>query len=146
MRLLDDTTPQARRVLTEAYRRIPPGRRWRLLDDAYRHGRMLHATGYRQRHPAATALEIHLDFIRQTLGEKYVRLFPEGIVIMPSPEQSRVLPLAVAAFRKLGIPYAVGGSTASSLHGERRSTEDADITAEPFPGREAEFAALFGPE
>ena len=54
MKLLDDTTPEARRVLIEAYRRIPPSRTWKLLDDGYRFGRMLHASGYRQRHADAT--------------------------------------------------------------------------------------------
>jgi hypothetical protein len=46
----------------------------------------------------------------------------------------------------LGIGFALGGSWASSLHGIPRDTRDADITAEPFPGREAEFAAAFGPD
>ncbi len=51
-----------------------------------------------------------------------------------------------AALRRLGVGFALGGSWASSLQGESRNTRDADITAEPFPGREAEFAAAFGPD
>ena len=34
----------------------------------------------------------------------------------------------------------------SSLHGRPRCDWNADIVAEPFPGREAEFAAAFGPD
>lgn len=47
-------------------------------------------------------------------------------------------------FTTLGIPYALGGSMASSIYGIRRDTLDADITAEPFPGKEAQLAAAFG--
>src|SRR5258708_15655699 len=105
---------------------------------------MLHAGGYRQRHPDATPLDIHLDWIRQTLGEQYVRLFPKDTVIMLNPEQTRVLMMVIAAFRQLNISYAVFCLTKRSFHGLRRGSEDADVTAEPFPGREAEFAALVG--
>jgi len=33
-------------------------------------------------------------------------------------------------FEKLGIPYFVGGSLASSLHGIPRATNDADLVAD----------------
>src|SRR5262249_46725961 len=146
MKLLDDTTPEARRGLIEAYRHISGGRRWELLGDAHPYGRLLPATRDRLRHPTAADLDISLDYLPQGLGEKYARLFPEGTAIMLSPEQSRVVLTVVAAFNQLKIPYALGGSSASSIHGVRRSTEDADITVEPFSGREAEFAAKFGSE
>jgi hypothetical protein len=35
---------------------------------------------------------------------------------------------------------------ASSVHGVSRFTHDADITVSPFPGREGEFLAAFGPD
>jgi hypothetical protein len=47
-------------------------------------------------------------------------------------------PLAVAslvarALEDLGVPYFVGGSLASTLHGEPRFTQDADLVAELQP-------------
>jgi hypothetical protein len=36
----------------------------------------------------------------------------------------------VEAFEKLGVPYLVGGSLASALHGTARSTLDADLVAD----------------
>src|SRR5437879_5817617 len=44
-------------------------------------------------------------------------------------------PVAVAVIigrelEKLGVPYVVGGSFASSLHGEPRSTNDVDVVAD----------------
>lgn len=44
---------------------------------------------------------------------------------------------------RLEIPYAVGGSWASSLLGKPRLTHDVDMTVEPFPGKETAFCACF---
>lgn len=45
-------------------------------------------------------------------------------------EATRVTLLVTQTLERLGIPYAVGGSLASSLHGIMRSTLDVDIVAE----------------
>ncbi len=45
-------------------------------------------------------------------------------------ETTRVTLLVTRALEALGIPYAVGGSLASSLHGVMRSTLDVDIVAD----------------
>ena len=58
----------------------------------------------------------------------------------------RVVQEAVTVFEALAIPYALGGSMASSLLGKPRFTEDADLTADPFPGKEPELVARFGPD
>jgi hypothetical protein len=42
----------------------------------------------------------------------------------------RVTLLVTAVFEQMGIPYAVGGSLASSVHGVMRSTLDVDIVAD----------------
>lgn len=47
------------------------------------------------------------------------------------------------ALTGLAIPYALGGSMASSLLGVPRFTRDADLTVEPFPGREQALVACF---
>jgi hypothetical protein len=52
-----------------------------------------------------------------------------------------VLLKVVDAFDKLGIPYAVGGSIASSLHGLARSTQDADVLALIKPEQARALAA-----
>ena len=49
-------------------------------------------------------------------------------------------PLAVAArvahaFDAIGIPYWVGGSVATSIHGELRTTQDIDFVAQIHPGQ-----------
>ena len=50
----------------------------------------------------------------------------------------------LAVLTRLEIPYALGGSMASSLYGIARYTRDADVTAEPFPGKEAQLVGAFG--
>jgi hypothetical protein len=50
-----------------------------------------------------------------------------------------------AVLERLGILYLVGGSLASSLHGEARSTQDVDVVADLHPEHVAPFvAALSG--
>jgi len=45
-------------------------------------------------------------------------------------EPIEILPLVTATLDRLGIPWVVGGSIASSLHGEPRLTNDADLVVE----------------
>lgn len=45
-------------------------------------------------------------------------------------ESTRVTLLVTQTLEDLGIPYAVGGSLASSLHGVMRSTLDVDIVTD----------------
>ncbi|HET6594043.1 MAG TPA: DUF6036 family nucleotidyltransferase [Anaerolineales bacterium] len=45
-------------------------------------------------------------------------------------EATRLTLLVTQTLERLGIPYAVGGSLASSLHGVMRSTLDVDIVAD----------------
>lgn len=45
-------------------------------------------------------------------------------------EATRITLLVTQTLERIGIPYAVGGSLASSLHGVMRSTLDVDIVAD----------------
>ena len=45
-------------------------------------------------------------------------------------EASRITLLVAHALEQIGVPYAVGGSLASSVHGIMRSTLDVDIVAD----------------
>lgn len=142
---LSDTSPEVERRLAEAYRRMPPSRKWANLLRDFRFARALHAAGMRSREPGASLHDIQADWIRQVWGGPSPIPLPE--VLMEPSEQSFQPALAkvIAVFEGLDIGYAVGGSIASSLHGYSRMTNDADITAEPFPGKEALFVASFDP-
>lgn len=66
---------------------------------------------------------------------------------MHSPSESfSALAAVVETLDRLIIPYALGGSLASSIHGINRNTADADLSVEPFLGKEVEFVKSFGPD
>lgn len=145
MTRLSDTTPEAERVLAEAFRAMSPGRKWGILAREYRCARSLHEAGYRRRNPGATDLDIRRDWVRMMVGPT-----PGGgdggRTLNGDDENFEVLREVVATFDRLGVAYVLGGSYASGLHGTPRQTRDADLSVDPFPGREAEFVAGFGPD
>jgi hypothetical protein len=131
------------RVLIDCYRRMPAGRKWKLLGDSYRFARVLHAAGVRARNPNATEEVIQRDWALTTLGKGpwQERLRCD---MQPQPiEHQQVIREVIEALKQEGIGYAVGGSLASSVHGVPRYTQDADLTTEPFPGKEESFVARF---
>jgi hypothetical protein len=54
-------------------------------------------------------------------------------------DQERALGFIVEVFDTLGVPYMVGGSVASSMHGMPRMTQDVDIVAAMEPKHVAPF-------
>jgi hypothetical protein len=142
---LTDTPPEVERELIRIHRDMPPARKWAQMGRLYADGRYLHAAGVRRRNPAATPRDILRDWIVVNLGIDPPPPLGEPKEILP--KQSLLdLRDVVRAFDQLGVAYALGGSMASSHYGLSRHTNDADLTAEPFPGREEEFAAALGPD
>jgi hypothetical protein len=142
-----DTSPEAHRVLSEVYRRLHPSRKWEILHDVIRLGRDLHAAGVTDRNPDASWAEIRDDWVARNYGP-----IPEssraskGSTMSGPTELQLVLDHVVEILDRLAIVYALGGSFASSVYGISRSTIDADICVEPFPGKESLFADSFGPD
>jgi hypothetical protein len=64
-----DTSPEARRVLYDLYRRMPLGRRLELAFDMYDTGKLLALAGLRMRHSDASEEEIWHLWARQHLGD-----------------------------------------------------------------------------
>jgi hypothetical protein len=141
---LSDTSPEAEKVLRRALLEMPFSRRWRQMGELYHLGQILHAAGYRDRHPGATPEEIAADF-RQSVAGRDLPHIKEAR--MASAEESLgVLTEVIAVLERLNIVYALGGSWASSLHGERRFTHDADLSVQPFPSQEKALVGSFGPD
>jgi hypothetical protein len=143
MSRLTDTSPDVTRRMIDAYRRMPLDRKWRNLGEDWMTVRLLHEAGYRRRNPNATGADIRSDWLRQTLGHALAVVVPETDMV-PLPF-APVLRTALRVFDRLGIGYAIGGSIASSMHGIGRMTRDADVTCEPFTGREVQFVSAFDP-
>jgi hypothetical protein len=140
---LTDTSPEAERVLVESYRRMPFAEKWRQMGAIYRTARALHAFGVRLRNPAATPQQIAEDWALQMrhgarpsfLGEQAMNTSDENFLVLRE---------VIGVFERLEIPHALGGSWASSLLGRMRFTQDADLSVEPFPGKEDAFCESFG--
>jgi len=62
------------------------------------------------------------------------------------PEPLRVTLAVTRVLERMGIPYFVGGSLASSAHGVARATLDADIIARIAPQQAGRFARELGTE
>ena len=139
---LSDTSREAEQVLRECYRRMPPEQKLRQVAALYRTARFLHAAGVRQRHPSATAADIAADWRTQAFSPALLAQLGESPV--PSSDDNLpVLQEVLAAFARLEVACALGGSWASSLLGKMRFSYDADLMAEPFSGKEAAFVACF---
>jgi hypothetical protein len=54
---INDTSPEAERVLIAIFRNMSMQDKWRQLQSLYRAGRDLHEMGYRQRRPDASPEE-----------------------------------------------------------------------------------------
>src|SRR5688572_23508162 len=122
MARLSDTTPEAERVLLGVLRALPFEPRWRQMGVLCGTGRRLHAAGLLARRPTATPAEILRDWARQAGYEPPARLLlVEGIVI-DNEDSIRVLKQVIEVLDRLGIPYALAGSWASSLLGKMRFT------------------------
>jgi hypothetical protein len=65
-----DTSPEARRVQYDLYRRMSPARKFQLLCHTYEMGRQLALAGLRMRHPEATKEGLWRLWARQHLGQK----------------------------------------------------------------------------
>jgi hypothetical protein len=140
---VNDTSPEAERVLTDVYRRMPAWRKWQILGEMYADARAMHAAGIRARNPQATDRDVLTAWLRTNLG--YPELEPRGDVVTNQPINSlHELRLVVRIFARLGVPYVLGGSMASSIHGVDRYTRDADITVEGLAGKEEQLPAAFG--
>jgi len=64
---------------------------------------------------------------------------------MTLAEPVHITQLVTDALERLGIPYLVGGSLASSLHGTPRATQDADLVVDLKPGQVTQFVKELGP-
>ncbi len=59
-------------------------------------------------------------------------------------EPGEALAEVLGALGQLEIPYFIGGSTASSVHGAVRATKDVDVVADIHAEQSTEFAAALG--
>lgn len=133
-----DTSRDAEEVQIEILRHASPQEKAEMLRGLHRAALDLTRQGLRRRHPEASGAELERLQAELWLGRDLAcRAFRDAPKLAPR-NGALMDPLAVAslvarALDDLGVPYFVGGSLASTLHGEPRFTRDADLVAELQP-------------
>jgi hypothetical protein len=146
MTTLSDTAPEVERLMFEAYRRMSPARKLKLVADAYVVARQLHSSGHHLRNPEATNADVNRAWALMTLGAgPWLDRMRYETMLQPA-EHIAPIKFVLRILDDLNIRYAIGGSLASSVHGQARYTQDANINVEPFPGKERLFALRFPSE
>jgi hypothetical protein len=137
-----DTSRDAEEVQIHLLRRASPQQKLEMLRGLHRSALALADQGLRRRHPSATRAELDRFRAELWLGRDLAR---QAYASAPAPAGlsgttpgDLMDPLAIAslvarALEDLGVPYFVGGSLASTLHGEPRFTRDADLVADLQP-------------
>jgi len=122
-----DTCIEAEIIQFNLWRQMQPAKRLALACAATRGCRQLALSGIKKRNPQLDSIYLKQEFIKATLGQEFIEIAQllETKLVMQDP-------IWLAAkigniLDTLSIPYYVGGSIASSAHGEPRSTQDADI-------------------
>jgi hypothetical protein len=129
-----DTSPEAERVLVGLLRRAEPWRKLQQLADANQTLAALALGALRLRYPTATPVELRRRLATQWLGEPLAALAHHAVVVGEGKAMqgnpTTVLLIVIDQFERLGIPYVLGGSMASAVHGTLRATLDADLVVD----------------
>jgi hypothetical protein len=135
----EDTQADVDRLQMEAYRRIAPAQKWRrvsadclALDRLAAAGRARRAEGEFGGGAGAGAVsEADASFQARNPDGRTASLVRDAP--LGDPQEDDPLAPALRLIRlldELGVSYAVGGSVASSIHGEPRATEDVDVVVD----------------
>ena len=102
-----------------------------MLHGLVKMARGLALAGVRSQFPETSSVKARLELARRILGSEW----PEACSLPEGTLMTEVNPLEVAVsvtqtLEELEVPYFIGGSIASTLHGMVRTTNDADIIAD----------------
>ncbi len=137
--LSEDTNPAVERMQTAIMARLPAWRKLQLIAGINTLLSTLAVEGIAERCPDANADEVWFRLDARRVGAVVARqlgmarvgraeAYKEGMYVTADPIP--VMMMVIAALERLGVPYYIGGSLASSVHGTYRATADADIVAD----------------
>jgi len=137
--LSEDTNPAVERMQTAIMARLPAWRKLQLIAGMNALLSTLALEGIAERCPDANADEVWFRLDARRVGAVAARqlglaragraeAYKEGMYVTADP--ILVMMMVIAALERLGVPYYIGGSLASGVHGTYRATADADIVAD----------------
>ncbi len=128
--MINDTAPWVAALLIEKRREMSPAQKLAEVDNLNASLYLLSLGNIRTQHPdnpidqRRALMERRLG---RTLAAQIINLAPHVLEQSVEPKAIDTMLAATTIFERLGIPYCVGGSMASSIFGEDRSTRDVDV-------------------
>ncbi|MCL1475275.1 hypothetical protein [Argonema antarcticum] len=124
-----DTSIEADVLVFELLRQLTPQQKVQRTCAFNQSVRRLAILGIESQYPNATEAKVRQEFIKRCLGAEWIEVLSnnkdwEKLVIADPIELAQKI---ASILLPLNIPYVVGGSVASSLLGENRSTQDLDL-------------------
>lgn len=145
-----DTTAAAQAVQDALQRRLSPAEKLAQVARLSRMVDQLSIEGLKRRHPAATDEMIRDLSAELRLGGDLAARVSAARLTFPAANALQD-PIEVAAdagarLDALGVAWVIGGSIASSVHGEARSTQDVDMVVALLERHVTPFAKTMGRE
>ncbi len=140
-----DTSLDIERLQIAGLRRFGPARRFQLLRSLTATTRALSWQTFRRLRPQLAPPEAVRQWAALVYGPEWaqrVRPHARQEQQMIHPDILEALAPVIGALNQLAVPYHLGGSVASSVHGIGRSTLDADLIADLQPPHVAPLVAL----
>jgi len=124
-----DTSIEADVLMFQLLRQLTPQQKVQRTCAFNQAVRRLAILGIESQYPNATKAKVRQEFIKRCLGAEWIEVLSDSkdwgeLVIADPIELARKI---ADILLPLNIPYVVGGSVASSLLGENRSTQDLDL-------------------
>jgi hypothetical protein len=125
----EDTSMAADVLMFQLLRQLTPLQKVLRTSSFNQAVRNLARLGIQKQYPAATSLEIKQEFICRCLGAEWIEILAKYLDESELMIQDPVWLAGKIAdiLEPLNILYMIGGSVASSLWGENRSTQDLDL-------------------
>jgi hypothetical protein len=131
VRFPKDTTDDAIRIQHQALRRLGLAGRAAMTFELGNNLRNIVESGIRLHHPEFSEFQTRAAIARRLLGRELAKRVGAKLGQGTGMSQEDFFEKIISALGNAGIPFMVVGSLASSLHGDPRSTRDADIVIRP---------------
>src|SRR6266566_6765126 len=130
-----DTHPDAERIMIEVVRRSPVSKRFRLVQSLTQSAFWANIRAWRESHREASEQEAAVHLLSCSYGTDLAQRVQAALEmracwhLQPTELIAVMLP-ALHAFEELHVPYYLGGSIASSLHGMQQLAQDIDLVVD----------------
>ena len=124
-----DTSIEADVLIFQLLRQLTPQQKVQRTCAFNQAVRKLAISGIKNQYPNTTEAKVREEFIKRCLGAEWIEVLSNSLdwekLVIADPIQ--LAQKIASILLPLNIPYVVGGSVASSLLGENRSTQDLDL-------------------